>query len=141
MKSNIGAYKNQQIMTMPPERLTLMLYDGAIRFTKEAALGLDNNIPPKDVNEFSMKAQNIIREFVCTLKVDINPELAQGYLQLYDYIERELREGAFRQKREHFDNALVILQELRSAWYEAMKIAKEGIKDTSGASMLEIKKE
>ncbi len=122
--TGVGAYKNQQINTMPPERLTLMLYDGAIRFTKEAIMGIENNIAPKDINEASIKAQNIIREFVCTLKVDVNPELAEGYLKLYDYIEYELRQGVFKHEKIHFENALLVLQELREALFEAMKIAK-----------------
>ena len=59
-------YKNQQAMTASPEELTLMLYNGAIRFVAESVQGIENKDLQKAHNA-NIRAQEIIREFRATL--------------------------------------------------------------------------
>ena len=83
INSAAEAYKRQQIMTATPETLTLMLYNGALRFMTE---GIDA-IQKRDyeqANTSLQKAQNIISEFRITLKMEY--EISHQLLPLYNYV-------------------------------------------------------
>ena len=112
------AYKRQQIMTASPAELTLMLYNGAIRFVNESILALESGDMPKSHNA-NIKAQNIVREFMVTL--DMQYEISQSWAALYEYIHYRLVQGNLKKDREMLVEARGLLTELRDAWHAAMK--------------------
>ena len=112
------AYKRQQIMTASPAELTLMLYNGAIRFINESIMALENGDMPKSHNA-NIKAQNIVREFMVTL--DMQYEISQSWAALYEYIHYRLVQGNLKKDREMLTEARGLLTELRDAWHAAMK--------------------
>ena len=112
------AYKRQQIMTASPAELTLMLYNGAIRFINESIMALENGDMPKSHNA-NIKAQNIVREFMVTL--DMQYEISQSWAALYEYIHYRLVQGNLKKDREMLVEARGLLTELRDAWHAAMK--------------------
>lgn len=114
-------YKNQQILTSSPEQLTLMLYNGAIRFIDESMIALDQKDIQKAHNA-NMRAQDIVREFIATL--DMSYEIAKGYYQLYEYVEYRLIQANMKKDKSQLEEAKQILVELRDAWVEAMKLAR-----------------
>lgn len=116
-----SAYKNQQILTSSPEQLTLLLYNGAIRFINESMMALDRKDLPKSHNA-NVRAQDIIREFMATL--DMSYEIAKGYYQLYDYLEYRLIQANLKKDKNQLEEAKGILVELRDAWEQAMKQAR-----------------
>lgn len=116
-----ATYKNQQILTSSPEQLTLMLYNGAIRFIDESMIALDQKDLQKSHNT-NMRAQDIVREFMATL--DMSYEIAKGYYQLYDYVEYRLIQANMKKDKSQLEDAKQILIELRDAWAEAMKLAR-----------------
>lgn len=116
-----ATYKTQQILTSSPEQLTLMLYNGAIRFIDESMLALDQKDLEKSHNA-NMRAQNIIREFIATL--DMSYEIAKGYYQLYDYLEYRLIQANMKKDKSQLEEAKQILIDLRDAWVEAMKLIR-----------------
>lgn len=116
-----AAYKNQQILTASPEQLTLMLYNGAIQFINASMAAIDNgNI--SEAHNSNMRAQDIIREFMATL--DMKYEISKGYQQLYDYLEYRLIQANMKKDKNQLEEAKQILVELRDAWVQAMKIAR-----------------
>lgn len=117
-----NAYKNQQIMTASPEDLTLMLYNGAIRFTNESILAMEQGDIQKS-HTANLRAQDIVREFMATL--DMKIELSQNWLALYDYIEYSLIQGNVKKDKTLLENAREMLTELRDTWAEAMKAARQ----------------
>ncbi len=117
-----NAYKAQQIMTASPEQLTLMLYNGAIRFVGEAVLALEEGNIEK-AHRANLRAQDIVREFMCTLKMEY--EVSQGYYALYDYIEYRLVQANIKKDRDMLEEAKGLLTEMRDTWAEAMKLAKQ----------------
>lgn len=117
-----SAYKNQQIMTAPPEELTLMLYNGAIRFVKESIIALQQGDLNKSHNA-NVKAQDIVREFMCTL--DMQYEISKNYMLLYDFIFRQLVEGNVKKDQEKLENAKELMEELRDTWVQAIKQVKQ----------------
>ena len=116
-----NAYKAQQVMTASPEQLTLMLYNGAIRFVGEAIMAIDEGELEKSHNA-NMRAQNIVREFMCTLKMDM--EISQGFYALYDYLEFRLTQGNLKKDKSMLEEARGMLIDMRDTWAEAMKRAK-----------------
>ena len=113
-----NAYKNQQVMTASPEQLTLLLYNGALRFLTESILAMERGDIQKSHNA-NLRVQDIVREFVQTL--DMSYELSKTWAQLYEYTEYSLIEGNIKKDVNHLQNAKGILQEMRDAWVEAMK--------------------
>lgn len=116
-----NAYKNQQIMTASPQELTLMLYNGAIRFVTESIQAIERKDMQK-AHDANMRAQNIVREFMNTL--DMRYEVSKGLDQLYDYIEYRLIQGNLTKDKAQLEEAKGMLTELRDTWYQAMKLAR-----------------
>lgn len=115
------AYKRQQVMTASPAELTLMLYNGAIRFVSESILALESGDMPKCHNA-NIKAQNIVREFILTL--DMQYEISQSWASLYEYIHYRLVQGNLKKDREMLVEARGLLTELRDTWHQAMKAVR-----------------
>ena len=109
------AYKRQQIMTATPEALTLMLYDGCLRFMKEGLDAMEKK-QWEQCNTSLQKAENIISEFRVTL--DMQYDIAKQLMPLYEYCYNCLVEGNMRSKPE-------IIKELRGAWAQAMIKARK----------------
>ncbi|WP_407307300.1 flagellar export chaperone FliS [Desulfosporosinus sp. SB140] len=118
VNSQMNAYKNQQIMTASPAQLTLLLYNGALRFLNESIMALEQGNIQKAHNA-NMRVQDIIREFVRTL--DMNYEISKPWAQLYEYVEYCLIQGNIKKDVKQLQQAKQVLQELRDAWEGAMK--------------------
>lgn len=114
----VNAYKQQQIMTSSPEQLTLLLYNGALRFLTEGILAMEQGEIEK-TNNAIIRVQDIVREFVITL--DMSYEIAKGLAQLYEYTEYCLIQGNIKKDVKFLFQAKTVLEELREAWVGAMK--------------------
>lgn len=115
------AYKQQQIMTATPEGLTLMLYNGALKFITEG-IGAMKEKNYERCNEALIRAENIISEFRATLKMEY--EVSHGLMALYNYAYDCLVEGNMKEDVEKLEEAKTIITELRNTWHEAIKIAR-----------------
>lgn len=121
------AYKNNTIQTASPAELTLMLYDGAIKFCNIALGALENNDIEK-ANTNIIKAEKIINEFRVTL--DFKYPVAKDFDLVYDYIYRRLIEANIRKDAEILNDALKYIREMRDTWKEVMRLNRA--KNTSG---------
>lgn len=115
-------YKNNAIMTASGPELTLMLYNGAIKFCNLAIKGIDENNIQESHNN-NIKVQRIVEEFINTL--DKKYEVANSLELMYDYILRRLREANIEKNKEILEEVLGYLRELRDTWKEAMKLSKQ----------------
>ena len=61
-KNPYAAYNNSKIQTATPAELTLLLYEGAIKFTNIAIVAMEKNDVQK-AHDNIMKTENIIEEF------------------------------------------------------------------------------
>lgn len=116
------AYKRQQVMTATPETLTLMLYNGCLRFMTEGREAIEKK-DYEQANTSLQKAQNIISEFRITLKMEY--DIAQQLLPLYNYVYDRLVEANLKSDVTKIDEARDIITELRDAWAQAMKKARQ----------------
>lgn len=115
-------YRRQQILTATPEQLTLMLYNGALKFINEGIKAMQEKKYEESNNKF-IRVQNILSELQVTLKMEY--EISTNLYALYDYSKRCLIEGNINDDLVKIDEAKEIITELRNAWYGAMKIAKK----------------
>jgi flagellar protein FliS len=121
MLTPFNQYQNTQVNTSSPERLLVMLYDGAINFTK---IALDR-MEKKDVagkGKFIGKAQAIVSELMNTLNHEVGGEVSRRLEQLYIYIIDEYIAANINNSPRALENALRILTVLRDTWVEAIEI-------------------
>ena len=115
------AYRQQRILNAPPEQLTLMLYNGCLKFIDE---GRDAVVAKnyEAANNLLQRAQRIISEFRLTLNFEY--EISHQLLPLYNYVYDRLVEGNIKSDTKQIDEAKEIVTALRDAWVQAMKTAR-----------------
>ncbi|SHJ67145.1 flagellar export chaperone FliS [Paramaledivibacter caminithermalis] len=116
-------YKQNSIMTATPQELVLLLYNGAMKFLKQAILHLENKDIPK-AHSAIIRVQNITLEFMAT--VDRNYEVGENLYNLYDYMYNRLIQANISKEAKMLQEVYDMYKELRDTWEEAMKIAKKG---------------
>ncbi len=114
-----AAYLDNKIKTATPAELTLMLYDGSIKFCNIAIMAIEENDNSK-ANTNIIKAQKIMLELRSSL--DHKYEISKNLDSLYEYIYSELIEANMKKDKNVLDEVLESLRELRDTWKEAMII-------------------
>lgn len=122
MLANKGyaAYANNKITTASPAELTLMLYDGAIKFCNIAIEAIEEKNIPKAHNNI-MKVENIIQEFQVTL--DHKFPVAEDFDNVYSYLMRRLVVANVKKDAEILQEVLGHLRTMRDTWKEVMRLA------------------
>jgi flagellar secretion chaperone FliS len=121
MANYAAAYQDSKIMTASPAELTLMLYEGAIKFCNLALLALEKK-DYQQVNINIIKAEKIIMEFRHTL--DFKFRVANEFELVYDYIYRRLIDANIKKDAMILEEALGYIREMRDTWKDVMKLAK-----------------
>jgi flagellar protein FliS len=125
------SYQSTSILTSKPEELTLMLYNGLVRFITQAKKALEE----KDINnshENLIRAQDIIIEFQATL--DMNIEISHNLMLLYDYMYRRLVEANLKKDVAAVGEVLGLASQLRDTWGELVKKMREENADSNHKS-------
>ena len=125
----INAYQRNAILTATPPELTLMLYEGAIKFCNIGILAIEKNDYEK-ANTNIKKAQAIITELRVTL--DRKYPVWEDFERVYDYIYRRLVEGNIHKDIEIIEDALKYIREMRYTWKEVMRQNKVAPKYPDG---------
>jgi len=115
-----AAYANNKIMTASPAELTLMLYEGAIKFCNIAITGVEEKNIQK-AHENIMKTERIIEELQSTL--DYKYPVAKDFDEVYSYLLRRLRQANMKKDKDILEEVLKHLRTMRDTWKEVMHIA------------------
>ena len=110
-QNGYAQYQNAKIMTASPAELTLMLYDGAIKFGNIAILGMENNDPAK-AHENIVKVEKIIQNFRDTL--DRKYAVSKDFENVYVYLLRRCHEANINKDPEIMEE---VLRHLRTGQY------------------------
>lgn len=116
-------YQNSKILTASPAELTLMLYDGAIKFGNIAITAMQE----KDIQKAHLnivKVQRIINEFRSTL--DRKYPVAQDFDNIYTYLLQRLFEANIKKDPEIMEEVVGHLRTMRETWVDVMKKSKGG---------------
>ena len=122
MQNPYDKYKTNAVNTAPKEDLTLMLYEGALKFCNQALIALESKDAVK-ANGLIIKVQNIIREFQVTL--DHKYEISAQLDILYDYLYRRLIEANIKKDAEILTEVRDHIRGLRDTWREAVKLSRQ----------------
>ena len=122
MLANQGyaAYANNKVMTASPAELTLMLYEGAIKFTNLAITAIEEKDVQK-AHDNIMKVEHIIEEFQGTLNHKY--PVAKDFDEVYNYLMMRLREANMKKDKEILEEVLKHLRTMSDTWKEVMKLA------------------
>ena len=120
-QDTINAYQRNAILTASPAELTLMLYEGAIKFANLAIEAIDANDIQKAHNNI-MKVQRIIEEFQSTL--DHKYPVAKDFDEVYNYLLMRLREANIKKDKDIMEEVLKHLRTMRDTWKEVMRLNK-----------------
>ncbi|MBP9997558.1 MAG: flagellar export chaperone FliS [Lachnospiraceae bacterium] len=114
-------YNNSKILTASPAELTLMLYDGAIKFCNIAIIGIEKKDIEKAHNNI-VRVQRIIEEFRSTL--DRKYPVSEDFDRVYTYLLQRLFEANIHKDKEILEEVLVHLRSMRDTWAEVMKAGR-----------------
>jgi flagellar secretion chaperone FliS len=113
------AYQNNSVQTASPGELTLMLYNGCLKFIGLARTAIERkNTEEKNTN--LIKAQKIIQELMVTLNMDL--EISKSMMQMYDYINLRLIEANIRSDVKILDEVEDYVTDFRNTWKEVIQI-------------------
>lgn len=115
-------YNNSKILTASPGELTLMLYEGAIKFGNIAITAIEQNDVEK-AHKNIIRVQKIIDEFRATL--NFKYPVAEHFENVYRYLSRRLVEANITKDKEIMEEVVTHLRSMRDNWKEVMKRAKE----------------
>jgi flagellar protein FliS len=123
MKSAAQKYKQTSVQSASREKILLMLYEGAIRFIKQAIVAIDK----KDIADRGMnigRAFDIINELNNTLNHEAGGEIASNLEQLYMFVSEQLTKSNATGQKKPLEDALKVLETLYSGWVEAIEKLK-----------------
>ena len=112
-----AAYNRNKVLTASPAELTLMLYEGAIKFCNIAIVGIEN----KDIEKAHtniIKTEKIIEEFLRSL--DEKYPVYKEFENVYVYLMRRLREANAYKDKEILEDVLTHLRSMRDTWKDVM---------------------
>jgi flagellar secretion chaperone FliS len=116
------SYKQNSVNTASPGELTLMLYNGCLKFIHQAKKAIDEkNI--QDKNNSILRAQDIIRELMVTLNPDV--EISKQMLTLYDYMLNRLIEANIKNDKEILNEVEGLVTEFRDTWKQVIQINRQ----------------
>jgi flagellar protein FliS len=115
MNQKSNEYLRNAVMTASPEQLHLMLYDGAIRFTRQGVEGVEQNNYEQAYNGFS-RAQKIVLEMLNSLNYDVDRALCEKMAGLYTFIYRRLVEASTTRNVKPANEAIELLNYQRETW-------------------------
>ena len=119
-QNRYAAYEKSRIMTASPAELTLMLYEGAIKFCNIAIVAVEKNeIEKAHIN--IRKVEDIITEFQATL--DHKYPVAEDFDKVYAYLHQRLVDANVKKDKEILEEALGHLRTMRDTWKEVMQKA------------------
>lgn len=108
------AYTSSSILTAPPERLVLMLYDGALRFLAQAAAAFE-------AGELPLALEKVRRVDAILDELNLSLDMSHGELparlrSIYLFCKQHLLECSLRKDPEGIRVIAGLLAELREAW-------------------------
>lgn len=114
-------YEKSKILTASSAELTLMLYEGAIKFANIAVMAIEKGDVEKAHNNIR-KVERIIEEFQVTLNHKY--PVAKDFDEVYKYLQQRLLEANIKKDKEIMEGVLRHLRTMRDTWKDVMRLAK-----------------
>lgn len=122
MQNAYNAYKQNSVTTASPGELTLMLYNGCIKFIHQAKKSIEaKNIESR--NKYIQKAQAILNELMSTLNMDV--PVSQNMFNLYEYMYHQLTQANIKSDVTILDEVEGLVVEFRDTWKQVIQINRQ----------------
>ncbi|MFQ5513541.1 MAG: flagellar export chaperone FliS [Myxococcota bacterium] len=108
-----AAYQNGQVSSAEPLRIIVLLYEGALRFGRQA---LEHFADPASRGQALGRAHAIVAELLASLDHDRGEAIAGNLDALYAYILDALTAANVRGDRRALESVLGLLDTLLDAW-------------------------
>jgi len=118
------AYRDSAVLTASPEQLVVMLYDGAVRFLRQAQIAMGDGSWVQGFEKLS-RAEAIIDELLATLNMDTG-EIAERLQAIYVFCKRTLIEARIQRDAEKVGHVVALVADLREAWARLAEQAAAG---------------
>jgi flagellar protein FliS len=116
------AYQQNNVNTASPGQLTLMLYEGCLKFIKLGKLAIEQkDISAKNTN--LLKAQKIVQELMVTL--DKKYPVSENLLVMYDYLNNRLIEANVKNDIAILDEVESYVVEFRDTWKQVIQLSRQ----------------
>ncbi|MBE2922724.1 flagellar export chaperone FliS [Anoxybacillus flavithermus] len=116
------SYQTNAMQTASPGELTLMLYNGCLKFIAQAKKAIEEkDIEARNTN--LLKAQKIIQELMVTLNMEY--EVAKSMMTMYDYIYRRLVEANIKSDMSILEEVEGYVKEFRDTWKQVIQINRQ----------------
>jgi len=112
-----ASYLGTEVLTATPQKLQLMLVEGAIRFGRRAGQCWNAGADEEGC-EALVRAQQIVTELISSLNREASPELVKKLGAVYLFVFRALMEANMEHDRKKLDDALTVLEVERQTWRE-----------------------
>ena len=126
MNAYVNQYQNNSILSASPEQILIMLYDGSIRFCRQAIFAMEAKDKKVQAEKIS-RTMAIVSEFSNTLNHEVGGEIAGELDALYGFMMRELTRANLENDRKALETVEDLLTGLRETWVEAIEINRGGI--------------
>lgn len=124
MNPYLNQYQQNQIMTASQEQILIMLYDGAIRFCRQAMTASEAGDVAEKLSRIA-KTYAIITEFSNSLNHEIGGDIAADLDGLYHFMLRALNKARTDTSGDHLRTVEHLLVDLRLTWGEAVEINRK----------------
>jgi flagellar secretion chaperone FliS len=123
-KAAYQKYKTSAIQSASREKILLLLYEGAIKFTKKAIIACEQkNIAERGIN--IGRAYDIVMELNNTLDHKVGGQIAASLEQLYMFMTDQLTKANINGDPEPLKSVVKILETLYEGWVKAIESLKK----------------
>ncbi len=119
MSFGVGQYQATRVETASPAQLVVLLYDGALRFLRQASMAEGRQHAARGVALH--RAHEIVTELQATLQPEVAPELCAELDRLYGFVLDRITEANLAADPAPLAGAIRVLVELREAWEQLAK--------------------
>jgi flagellar protein FliS len=110
------AYLETQLLTAPPQKLRLVLIEGAIRYARKTLEHWDSQ-QNEDACESLIRCREIVSELLSSVKID-ESSLARRVAGVYTFLFQTLTEAQLRRDRQKLQEAVAVLEVERETWQQ-----------------------
>lgn len=113
-----ATYQRNAVMTASPEKLVVMLYDGAIKSLEKCRIALEDTgrAHSAEVGEDLSRAIGIVGELRASLDHAAGGDIARDLDRLYEYTLDQLSQANLQRTPEGIQNALRVMRTLKEGW-------------------------
>jgi flagellar protein FliS len=111
----VATYQENSVSTQSRSRIVVLLYEGAIKFMKQAVLALEQQ-DHEAKGRYIIRAQDIINELNAVLNMEVGGEIAKNLRSLYSFMNTYLSKANTERDTEMLNDVINIMEELNKGW-------------------------